>query len=58
MVRYKGTHASHLYEKSMRTLYLQVQVFGALEGVVFISYGGSFAESASLLFSGGLGVSA
>ena len=39
-------------------VYLQVQVFGALEGVVFISYGGSFAKSAGSLFSGCLGVSA
>ena len=40
------------------TVYLQVQVFGALEGVIFITYGGSFAESAGSLFSGCLGVSA
>ena len=39
------------------TVHLQVQSFGALEGVVFISYGHALAEYTGVLFSGSLGVS-
>ena len=38
------------------TVHLQVKGFRALEGVIFVSYGCTFAESTGVLFSGGLGV--